>query len=287
MARLNNTISYDSDDEEFPDLSTILQRPVEVCAAKEKSEGKGGKEEKEKEKEPGRETVQHGITGSTKSVTKISCDEKRLRKQRPLGLAHVNSLRLPFAKEPAQKKTNQDQCLDSKNVEMKRFSPRRVAKARVDHRTYSSSTTSTTYLDNDVSFDDLSGFIVEDSASDVEEPAPRTRKPRTEVTPSGEKVLSVLKPTVLDLTSPKKSSKTPSVRDFTSPKKSSKPHSVLTSTLPSRSSKKPLILDLTSPERCSKTSTPSVNFSNTDATSQKSEVSGTIFDEDPGACLRL
>lgn len=194
MARLNNRISCDSDDDEFPDLSTILS------VGKGKSEGRGGTAEKEQ----GRIRVQHGIIESPKSMTKVSCDEKRLRKQRPLGLAHVNSFLLPIAKEPGQKNVNRDEHLDSRRDEIKRSTSRKAVKERVDHR--ASSTTSTTSSGDDVFFDDLSGFIVKDSASDLEEPPLRTRKPRRELAPIGEKVCSRLKPTVVDLTSPKKSS---------------------------------------------------------------------------------
>lgn len=256
MARLNNAISYDSDDEEFPDLSTILKRSVEVCA-KEKSKGRGGtsEKEKEKEKEQGPKSIHHGIIGSPKSVTQASCDEKRLRKQRALGLAHVNSLRLPLTKEPLRKKFNRDEDLDFRQDEMKWSTPRMAVKVRVDHRTFSPSTPRATFSEDDILFDDLSDFIVDDSASDVEEAPSRIRKPRREFAPGGEKVRLLLKSTVLDLTSPKKSSKTLSVLDSISPKKSSK--------------------------------IPSVRSSNTEDTSQKTEVAATVFNEEPGACLRL
>lgn len=204
MARLNNEIQCDSDDEEFPDLSIILKRSVEEWAVKEKSGAKG---RIEKEKDQGGNTMQHGVIGSPKSVIRTSCDEKTLRKQRPLGLTHVNSLRLPIAKEPVQKSFNRDQHLDSSHDEIKRSTPSRAAKARVDFRTFSSLTTSS---EDDDSFDGLSDFIVDDSATDFEEPSSsRTQKPRGEVAPSGEKFRSILKPTVVDLTTPKKSSKTP------------------------------------------------------------------------------
>lgn len=228
MARLNNRISCDSDDEEFPDLSTILS------VGKGQSEGRGGTTEKEQ----GTNRVQHGIIGSPKSVTKVSCDEKRLKKQRPLGLAHINSFLLPIAKGPVQKNVNRYEHLDSRRDGIRRSTPRRATKERGDHR--ASSTTSTTSSGDDVSFDDLSGFIVKDSASDLEEPPLRAQKPRREVAPIGEKVCSKLKPTVVDLTSPKKSSKTPSVKS-----------------------------------------------SNVKYTSQRSKVSGNIFDGDSDERLKL
>lgn len=235
MARLNNDVLSDSDDEEFPDLSTILKRSVKVFAAKEQGEESGGTAEKDKEQ--GKNTIQHGIIRSPKSVTKISCDEKQLRKQRPLGLAHVNSLRLPIAKELLQKKFNRGQYLESRRDEMKLSTPRRAAKDHVNQRTFVSSAISEDCSEDDVSFDDLSDFIVDDSASDLEEPPSRTQKPRREVVPGGEreKVRSISKPTIIDLTSPKKSSKSSNVKIM----------------------------------------------------SQRSEASGTVFDEDPEACLRL
>ncbi|MCJ1425743.1 hypothetical protein MMC29_003643 [Sticta canariensis] len=203
MARLNNEIQCDSDDEEFPDLSIILKRSGEELAVREKSGARGGIE---KDKDHGRNTMQHGIIGSPKSVIKTSCDEKTLRKQRPLGHTHVNSLRLPMAKEPVQKSFNRDQHLESSRDGMKRSTPSRAPKARADYRTFSSLTSS----EDDGSSDGLSDFIVDDSATDFEEPSSsRTQKPRREVPPSGEKSRSTLNPPVVDFTTPKKSSKTP------------------------------------------------------------------------------
>lgn len=206
MARLNNEIQCDSDDEEFPDLSIILKHSVEKWAVKEKSGARGGIEE-EKEKDHGRKTMEHGVIGSPKSVIKTSCDEKTSRKQRPLGHTHVNSLRLPIAKEPVQKSFNRYQHLDSSHDETKRSTPSKGAEARVDFRTFSSLTTSS---EDDGSFDGLSDFIVDDSATDFEEPSSsRTQKHRREVVPSGGKPRSILKPTVVDFTTPRKSSKAP------------------------------------------------------------------------------
>lgn len=207
MARLNFAISCDSDDEDFPDLSKILKR----SDGKEMDEwgGKVVEGEKEKKQEQGRKTVQHGITGSPKSVTKVSCDEKPLRKQRLLGFAHINSLRLPIEKESVQKKFDRNQHLDFRHDEMIRTTPRRAAKDRMDPCTFSLSTSGAIVSEDDVFFDDLSDFIVDDSASDVEEPPSRTQKPRREVVPDGKKVRSI-EPTVVDLTSPKKSLRTPS-----------------------------------------------------------------------------
>lgn len=210
MARLNNEILCGSDDEEFPDLSTILKRSVKVLAEKEQGEGSGGTAKKDKEQ--GKKSIQHGIIRSPRSVTKLSCDEKQLRKQRPLGFAHVNSLRLPIAKEALQKKFNRDQYLESRHDERKLSTPRRAAKDRVDHRTFVSSTISEDCSEDDISFDDLSDFIVDDSASDVEDRPLRTQKPRREVVPAEEKVRSIVKPTVIDLTSPKKSFKSSNVK---------------------------------------------------------------------------
>lgn len=214
MARLNNEILSGSDDEEFPDLSTILKHSVKVLAEKEQGEGSGGTAKKDKEQ--GKKSIQHGIIRSPRSVTKLSCDEKQfrkqLRKQRPLGLAHVNSLRLPIAKEALQKKFNRDQYLESGHDERKLSTPRRAAKDCVNHRTFVSSTISEDCSEDDISFDDLSDFIVDDSASDVKDCPSRTQKPRREVVPAGEKVRSMVKPTVIDLTSPKKSFKSSNVK---------------------------------------------------------------------------
>ena len=199
MARLNNEKQCDSDDEQFPDLSIIIKRSVEQWAVKDKSGAKGGIE---KEKDHERNTMQHGVIGSPKSVIRNSRDEKTLRKQRPLGYTHVNSLRLPIVKEPVQKSFNRDQHLDSSHDGKNRSTPSRVAKTRVDFYTFSSLTTSP-------EDDDLSDFIVDDSATDFEEPSSsRTQKPHGEVARGGKSRL-ILNPTVVDFTTLKKSSKTP------------------------------------------------------------------------------
>lgn len=234
MARLNTNIQSDSDDEEFPDLSTILKS----CTVKEMSEGSGGIEETNKNGEQGKKNMQHGVIYSPQNVRERFCDEKRLKKHRTLGIAHVNSLLLPIAKEIVQEKFNKDQYLDSRRDE-KKSSPRRAVKACVD-RTFSSLMTSSADFPDDVFFDDLSRFVVDDPARHVEEPSSRIQKSHGEVVPNADKVRSISKATVIDLTSPKKPSKM-----------------------------------------------PSVETSNVKPSRERLEVSGTVFDENPEACLRL
>ena len=97
-----------------------------------------------------------------------SCfEERRVRKQRPLGDTHVNSFSLPIHEALLKSSSKLENCYrENEDTEQKRVSPTRTAKQRVDFDASVSKLSDTINLEE--SSDSLSDFIVYDSTSDAE-----------------------------------------------------------------------------------------------------------------------
>lgn len=204
MARLNTPIDSDND---LPDVSFLLAPRMEKVR-----------------KDPTSGRTKTTCQGSPEAITLLTLSNAR--RQRPLKLAHVNSLLLPLAGEFRREKgadrydlsereagAPKDSKLPSKPVgrtppdssRNHRASPRKTgpashANASLLHQHIVS--------EKDASFvDDLSGFVIDDSYSELEQPALRSpqkkndglfRRPRSPAKPPPSGL------TVIDLTSPQK-----------------------------------------------------------------------------------
>ncbi|KAL2045520.1 hypothetical protein N7G274_001948 [Stereocaulon virgatum] len=150
MARLNQKINSD---DEFPELSTLLQRetPGEMLGSNTLPRKDGNR----------------GMTSPTKKTPSIT-------KPHPLSslkLAEVHSLFLPRIDNPFDARGQKDlENACSARNQMFRSSPRRLAKTPVDYSEFSSSFSdaSLPFSEEDESFTDLSGFIAPDSDSEDE-----------------------------------------------------------------------------------------------------------------------
>ncbi|KAI4125514.1 MAG: hypothetical protein LQ347_005363, partial [Umbilicaria vellea] len=143
-----------------------------------------------------------------------SHDEKQVKKQRPLKIAHVNTLLLPISSGPTETtKSVQKTSDDSDSEEPVRPTPRRVAKQQIDYSAFTSALSTALGSDDDQSLDDLSAFIVRDSDSELD--VKSSDSPRTYVRRSPKKLSHAPKSThgstniasqseVIDLISPDK-----------------------------------------------------------------------------------
>ena len=181
MARLNAI--YDSD-EEFPDVSTILRRsrtdipkiPRKVLTKEHGNKVPLGYNDSKRIVESAAAYEYHG--NMSKTVTDVSCNEKQSRRQRPLGTAQVNSLILPItdgrlvkAKNPGLK-TSTGSLNDVRQV---RSSPRRTARQPINYRVFIPQGNASG-SDDESYFDDLSDFVVDESASESEMVSTRSPK---------------------------------------------------------------------------------------------------------------
>ena len=122
---------------------------------------------------------------SPERVVTATSNDKQARKQTPLRLAHVNSLLLPPLNESLQlpKKLS----LDSEERSQKnqtRTSPRKAAKHKYNYAAFVSDLDDALpSTEEDDSFDDLSDFIVADSASEDELRRPRSVRKDVQRTP--------------------------------------------------------------------------------------------------------
>ena len=110
---------------------------------------------------------------------------KQAKIQKPLGLAHMNSLLLPkvipSTRSPTKAKST---WLDDGKSTNLRDIPRRTAVQKVDIKAFAAELRNTLEsTDEDASFDDLSDFIVNDSASDEELRRPKSIKRVTKSSP--------------------------------------------------------------------------------------------------------
>lgn len=210
MARLN--VALDSDDE-FPDLSILLA---------------------------GSSTGQHGTisNANAQSIKDTPLNSKPnvspgSRRQRPLKLAHVNTLSLPLADEfgvdkksisvvsrgtnpPDFEEDERTRCeplkkittTDSLALTAKRSSPRKTVQSSFAFTGFRPQRDNVQASDEDSSFEDnLSDFVVNDSASDIERPRKRPPRKKTGVASgsNSQTVRASSDHSVIDLTSPKKS----------------------------------------------------------------------------------
>ena len=119
------------------------------------------------------------VTASPSRTVAATSNERQARKQTPLRLAHVNSLLLPPVREPIQspKKLQSDLGNLPRRIQA-RSSPRKTAKQSFEYSAFTADLDDTLLsIDGHESFDDLSDFIVADSASEEELRRPRSFKP--------------------------------------------------------------------------------------------------------------
>lgn len=228
MARLNEA---SCSDEEFPELSTILhsvnRSPMKPAGGRIQKE-QGSKSiacGKDGSSPSTDQSTYDGIFRHPKSATKSSCDGKQPRKQRPLRLAHVNSL-LSTTKEKVHKSYDLGQYPDSKQIDIQQLTPRRTGRTLWNRNKFASVLKSKIGSEDDQSSDGLSDFIVDDSTSDDEDVRVRVRlrtskqQPRNDSSSTeGRLVSKILQPTIIDLSSPKKATLQSSTIDLDSPKK--------------------------------------------------------------------
>lgn len=220
MARLNE-ISYS--DDEFPELSTILHsinhspsKPIGRRNGKEHG-GQSTASAKDSSSSPLTNHSPHdGTSKHPKSPIKALCEEKLSRKQRPLRLAHVNSLLLSTKKEAEHGDYGPDQNSNSRKDGTQLSTPRRTGR-RLLNRNQVNSAHRTVASDDDQSFDDLSDFIVDDSASDEEDYRYRVRlqapklvaqKPGGQIELSRRRLGPNISQFAVDLTLPEKTNST-------------------------------------------------------------------------------
>ena len=183
MARLN--ICEESGDE-LPELSVLLGM-VALPNGEEQNKQRSPRKAQRAAENVGsypalRISEQKSPTRDSKPprrIVKASCNEEQIRKQKPLRPAHVNSLLLPVALSPSKPlghEQNVPPC-SSRRSTTARDTPRRIAARKVDFSIFA------TELDERLesakegeSCDDLSDFIVSDSASEEELPIPKTTR---------------------------------------------------------------------------------------------------------------
>lgn len=208
MARLNVAIESD---EEFPDVLTLLSDPSV----------KPERVPKTQAREVGKDTDSNPAVSTTPGF----------RKQRPLKLAHVNSLLLPFAHEIRRENltgscgSNRGKLCGPKDKHWqrkiqerspeeespayttKRPSSREAGRKLFAHAPLLSHRSSPNLSDEESSFvDHLSDFIVDDSASDIEAPSshsPHKKEGLLRISKS-QAVRPLSERLVIDLVSPKK-----------------------------------------------------------------------------------
>lgn len=182
MARLHQ--ENDGDDE-FPELSAIIGLFKKTDQGQLPSSATAREQEQRKLASGG--SGDDPIIGSrllaNEGPATASHDEKQVKKQRPLKIAHVNTLLLPIPSGPTQTtKSVQKASDDSDSEEPVRPTPRRVAKKQIDYSAFTSALSTALDSDDDRSFDDLSDFIVRDSESELDvksADSPRTRVRRS------------------------------------------------------------------------------------------------------------
>ena len=186
MARLN--VVCDSD--EFPDIDAILHAPPGKAppAPKEKI-GKVHENLVLLGPRTSKRTIENHATQQdaheiSKSAPKVSCNEKRISRQQPLGTVQVNSLLLPKTtrspEKPEHHKTSRS-TEESDDARPVRSSPRKAAKRFVDYRVFDPPVSNSSASEFESYDGDLSDFIVHDSVSESEAtPAkPPRRDPRS------------------------------------------------------------------------------------------------------------
>lgn len=192
MARLRAVCDSD---EEFPDVSTILRRSgtdIPQAPTKVLTKDPGNKVPLGYNKSKNIVQVPAAYEDDSdlpKNITNVLCNKKQSSRQRPLGTALVNSLvrpitdgRLAKAKNPGSG-TSTDSLNDGRQV---RSSPRRTARQRINYRVFISEGT-TSGSENESYFDDVSDFVVNDSASESELVATRSHRrnvPQTKGVPT-------------------------------------------------------------------------------------------------------
>ncbi len=176
MARLNQM--FDSDDD-LPELSTILRSSTKATTSPIK---KPVTKQDESKTSPRKKYCNDGNAGVSngdvfsQGLSRLPFDANRFSNQRPLGLlkaTQVNSLSLPIAKNFIE--TEGKVYLGESLI---RSSPKRKAKTQVDYSKFAPrlSDVSLSSSESDDTFTDLSGFIVPDSASDVDVFPSRSQK---------------------------------------------------------------------------------------------------------------
>ena len=185
MAKLHE--NNDSDDE-LPDLSAVIGLPRKTGQGQlPSSAANSGQEQKEiaPQRASDKSIVDLRVLAK-KGATRASYDEKQAKKQRPLKIAHVNTLLLPISSGPIQKTESVQRTLDDSDSEDPvRPTPRRVAKKQIDYSAFTSALSTALNSDDDQFFDDLSDFIVGDSDSELD--ATSLKSPRKHVRRSPKK----------------------------------------------------------------------------------------------------
>ena len=172
MAKLNEI--QDSDDD-FPQLPRLPQRlvPLSKMASDDADFPKPDAEQKQN-RELGPKSKRNEAPKKTGSISKDSQHqifvERDSRKQRPLKLAHVNSLLLPL---PTEIRQNQSA---STKIPRAKPSPSRAAEASMNNNLVETELRDISSEDDISSIGSLAGFIVSDSSSDEE--ALPNRQPR-------------------------------------------------------------------------------------------------------------
>lgn len=177
MARLNTTV-FDSDDDDLPELCTLLRRlgqheDVSLSKAATKNDGSNvvSADENQVATPRIRKKYFEIDSGNTEATEPSSHNRNSARKQRPLRLAHVNSLLLPISRNEVLREENRDDGLENAARASSPTPTRRKApSSRIEQpSTPYSSGDDTSRVEEGSSFDDMSDFIVDDSASDCEE----------------------------------------------------------------------------------------------------------------------
>lgn len=161
-------------DEEFPELSTILRRPRQSSP---NTTGKGyGKKRVIAEDGELRQSqsIQEYAKNLPEIITKITCNEKPTSKQRPLKLAHVNSLLLSVNRAEKQKKTTGAKTDQAEYSPRLRPTPKRVIKSSIGEDDSTSTLHGLSMPKGGESIDDLSDFVLEDSTDDSDDDDEKT-----------------------------------------------------------------------------------------------------------------
>lgn len=160
MARLNE---QNDSDEEFPELSTILQphrSPTKIHGEifRKEQENKAMNQSQDEDNVCHKKLTQIRISSPIAGDYKITSKKNKTRGQRPLKLVHVNSLLLPIFSTENQRQTSTPGIKDRQRARTNEV------KSSENESSYSS------ILDQiSESEDHLSDFIADDSASDIED----------------------------------------------------------------------------------------------------------------------
>lgn len=174
MTRLN---AICNSDEECPDVSTILRqsgRAIPQTPRKGSKKEQGSRVPFETDDTKGtikKTAIQENNVNVPRNDKKVSGNEKQVSRQRALGTVQINSMLLPRYDERTVESNSSKPCTSTHGVNdtrQLRSSPRKATKQPVNYEVFIPELSNTSGSQEESYDEDLSGFIVNDSASESE-----------------------------------------------------------------------------------------------------------------------